>query len=214
MPKAKRCLKYAIPHLRLEGSNALYLWLLSHIERLEVCRSPKAPGIDVFLDLIVKPCATQLSESNLFFLAQCLGTFLDHTSKESRLRIFVNPAGLTLLSATLSHACDIICGKTSMKPSSTEQSAWKFQFDRFFNEHNGTFIYLFSNSSLEVVWQILSSIASLSDQQQKVLLLIEVRDKILEYAVQFKRHPDTKFNVSVNSFLNCLGLNVDLLLAS
>jgi hypothetical protein len=95
-----------------------------------------------------------------------------------------------------------------------QRSAWKYQFSQFFSEHTGTFIYLFSNPSHSLVWEFLSSLASLADQKQQVVLLTEVRDKVLESAMAFKCQADTNATFSVNTFLNCLGLNVDQLIAA
>jgi hypothetical protein len=192
----------------------LFLWLLSHIEQLDVNRSVKASDLDLFMNCIISPCAIRVSKRELSFLVQCLHTYLINTTKEGRLRIFINRAGLALLSICFS------CAYATYRTSSTislyeeQRSAWKYQFSQFFSEHTGTFIYLFSNPSHSLVWEFLSSLASLADQKQQVVLLTEVRDKVLESAMAFKCQADTNATFSVNTFLNCLGLNVDQLIAA
>jgi hypothetical protein len=183
---------------------------LTHIEQLDLYGSAQTLNMNLFIECIILTYKNELFERNLEFIMTCLETFLHHTTRETHAQILANPAGLFLLSICLSRASRIYRQEWN-EVSPIHQIAWKSQFEQFFNQLRGSFIYVFSNPFEELIWGFLSSVTLLSNQEQKIDLLTEIKDVVLQKAILFKRSP-SKQEVSINTFLKCLGLSVDQLL--
>jgi DNA topoisomerase 2-associated protein PAT1 len=210
--KGKKAIKRALPLLSVEHTEDVLLWLFRHMESLDACRAAKNTDITFFL-LTVGDAVRQflMEHPSLSFLSALLRAYLEGLSGEGRLRLFASPVAVSLLSDLFDCAA-----REMLQPDQVGQDVadalqqWQAVFDEFISTHHGTFVYLFSNAAMHTVWIMLASVAAMATYNHKVALVTELRDMLMQSALEYKRVPHE--GVSVNTFLNALGLDADQLI--
>ncbi|KAL1914299.1 uncharacterized protein VTP21DRAFT_9037 [Calcarisporiella thermophila] len=217
--KGKKLVGRVLPLLTPQQLLTVLTVLVANFEMMDVCR-PNAPEADLFVNTVLPPLLRFVAEAPFRVVIGLVYLFLERNNVNLVMRSKVGLAFLTMFlsrAEILKQGGGVVQGMAI--PSDRERLQWQEIFNHLFStirHHLPTlFSPAYSSGSQDdlFVWQFLAAVAVGASTEQQQVLVVEIREKLLETIMHANPSVDAKKLANVNLFLHALGVDASQLYA-